>query len=75
MAFRIKVRDLLAFLRLHGWEPKTTEGDHHHYVHSDKAGKVTIVGERGDDIGGFLLNSILRQAGLTIKELRAWVNR
>ena len=75
MAFQIKVRDLLAFLRLHGWEPKNTEGDHHHFEHAAKPGKVTIVGERGDDIGGFLLNSILRQAGLTIKELREWLNR
>jgi predicted RNA binding protein YcfA (HicA-like mRNA interferase family) len=75
MAFQVKLRDLVAFLTDHEWRFKNTEGDHHHYVHPSRPGKVTLVGERGDDIGGGLLNSILRQAGLTPKELRAWLNR
>jgi len=75
VAIQIKVRDLVTFLTGHGWQLKNTEGGHHHYVHPAKPGKVTLVGERGDDIGGFLLNSILRQAGLTLKEFRAWLNR
>lgn len=75
MPFRTKVRDLVAFLQAEGWRLKNTEGDHHHYVHPVKTGKVTLVGERGDDVGGFLLNSILRQAGVTAKELRRWLNR
>ena len=75
MAFTIKLRDLIAFLTEHGWEYKNTEGDHHHYIHPGRTGKVTVVGERGTDVGEGLLNSILRQAGLTQKELRKWLNR
>jgi predicted RNA binding protein YcfA (HicA-like mRNA interferase family) len=75
MPLLIKVRDLIAFLHADGWQFKNSEGDHHHFVHPVKSGKVTLVGERGDDIGGFLLNSILRQAGLTAKDLRKWLNR
>jgi predicted RNA binding protein YcfA (HicA-like mRNA interferase family) len=75
MPFTVKLRDLVSFLSEDGWRFKNTEGDHHHYVHDLKSGKVTLVGERGNDVGGGLLNSILRQAGLTSKELRAWLNR
>jgi predicted RNA binding protein YcfA (HicA-like mRNA interferase family) len=75
MAFTVKVRDLQAFLTQDGWPSKYTEGDHHHYIHPVKTGKVTLVGERGDDVTAGLLNSILRQAGLTRKELYAWLNR
>jgi predicted RNA binding protein YcfA (HicA-like mRNA interferase family) len=75
MSLQIKIRDLVTFLHQNGWQGKNTEGDHHHYIHPTKAGKVTLIGERGDDIGGFLLNSVLRQAGLSLKELRRWLNR
>jgi predicted RNA binding protein YcfA (HicA-like mRNA interferase family) len=73
--FTVKLRDPIGFLSEDGWLYKNTEGDHHQYVHATKPGKVTLVGERGHDIGGGLLNSILRQAGLTSKELRTWLNR
>jgi predicted RNA binding protein YcfA (HicA-like mRNA interferase family) len=75
MAFTIKLRDLVAFLVERGWQYKNTEGDHQHYVHPFRAGKVTVVGDRGDDVTAGLVNSILRQAGLTRKELREWLKR
>ena len=75
MPLQVKLRDLIAFLAENGWRYKNTEGDHHQYVHSQITGKVTLVGDRGDDIGGFLLNSVLHQAGLTPKALRQWLNR
>ena len=75
MALTVKVRDVQAFLAEAGWQRKNTEGDHHHYTHPVKRGKVTLVGERGDDVSPGLLNSILRQAGLTRKELHVWLNR
>ena len=75
MAFTVKVRDVQAFLTEDGWQRKNTEGDHHRYIHTVKTGKVTLVGERGDDVPAGLLNSILRQAGLTRKELHVWLNR
>ncbi|MGP8247049.1 MAG: type II toxin-antitoxin system HicA family toxin [Bryobacteraceae bacterium] len=75
MAFTIKLRDLIAFLADHGWEYRNTEGDHHHCIHPARKGKGTVVGERGDDVTAGLVNSILRQAGLTRKELREWLSR
>jgi len=42
---------------------KNTEGDHHHYVHSSKPGKVTLVGERGDEIGDYLLKLNIAPGG------------
>lgn len=53
MPLQIKVRDLIAFLGKNGWQLKNTEGGHHHFVHPSKPGKVTLVAERGNDIGGF----------------------
>ena len=75
MALTVKLRDLLAFVAEDGWAYKNTEGDRHHYVHPVKSGKLTVVGDRGDDITAGLLNSVLRQAGLTQKELRSWLKR
>jgi predicted RNase H-like HicB family nuclease/predicted RNA binding protein YcfA (HicA-like mRNA interferase family) len=48
VAFTVKVRDVLTFLTQDGWQHKNTEGDHHHYIHPVKTGKVTLVGERGE---------------------------
>jgi predicted RNA binding protein YcfA (HicA-like mRNA interferase family) len=58
MAFTVKLRDLLAFLADGGWTYQNTEGDHHRYVHPAKPGKLTLVGDRGDDIAAGPLNSI-----------------
>lgn len=71
----VKVRVLKEFLKEHGWTYRNTEGDHHHYVHSQRAGKVTIVGPDNRSTFGMLLASILKQSGLTMKELRTWLNR
>lgn len=52
MALTIKLRDLLALLAEDGWIYKNTEGDHHQYVHPVKPGRVTLRGDRGDDMEG-----------------------
>ena len=75
MPLNVKVRVLRAFLQAYGWMYRNSEGDHHHFVHPIKPGKVTIVGKDGQDTAAELLASILRQAGLTQKELRRWLNR
>ena len=60
----MKVRDFIKLLRADGWSLKNTEGDHRHYVHTEKAGKVTVSGHPSDEIHPKTLKSMLRQAGL-----------
>jgi predicted RNA binding protein YcfA (HicA-like mRNA interferase family) len=75
MPLNVKVLVLRAFLEAYGWVRKNTEGDHHHFVYPLRRGKVTLVGKDSDDTSAELLASILRQAGVTQKELRKWLNR
>jgi len=60
----MKVRDILKRLAEDGWVLKTTAGSHRQLTHSTKPGKVTVSGKPGDDIQGWLLASIWKQAGL-----------
>jgi predicted RNA binding protein YcfA (HicA-like mRNA interferase family) len=53
-----------------GWVLKNIEGDHRHYVHATRSGKVTIPGHLGDDLDRGTERSILEQAGLLKKEGR-----
>ncbi|MDR2869938.1 MAG: type II toxin-antitoxin system HicA family toxin [Deferribacteraceae bacterium] len=46
-----------------GWIFKNSKGSHHHYVHPNKPGKVTIPYHPGD-IAPIVINAILKQAGL-----------
>ncbi len=75
MPFNITVRVLETFLKEHGWFHKNTEGDHRHFIHPTRPGKVTLVGSGNRATFGALLASILKQAGLTMEELRTWLNR
>lgn len=58
------VREVIKMLEEDGWEYAYTKGDHRQFKHPTKKGKVTINGKNSDDVDGFLLNSILKQAGL-----------
>jgi predicted RNA binding protein YcfA (HicA-like mRNA interferase family) len=75
MPLNVKVRVLKELLKEHGWIYRNTEGDHHHFVHPTRTGKVTLVGSDNRAAFGMLLASILKQAGLTMKELRTWLSR
>jgi predicted RNA binding protein YcfA (HicA-like mRNA interferase family) len=55
-----------------GWRFKNQEGSHRHYIHPVKPGKVTVVGDPGDDIAEGTLRSILKQANLTKRDLKEW---
>jgi len=57
----MKFRELEKLIKADGWELKDVRGSHHNYVHSTKAGKVTIPAHGGDIPKG-TLNSILKQA-------------
>jgi predicted RNA binding protein YcfA (HicA-like mRNA interferase family) len=59
------VRDIIKRLLDEGWTEKQRRSgsSHRQFVHPSKPGKVTVNGKPGDDISGFLLNSIFKQAG------------
>lgn len=58
------VREVIQMLKDDGWEYSYTKGDHMQFKHPLKSGKVTVRGKMSEDVDGFLLNSILKQAGL-----------
>jgi predicted RNA binding protein YcfA (HicA-like mRNA interferase family) len=61
----MKVRDILKRLADEGWQEKARHSgsSHRQFVHPSRPGKVTVNGKPSDEISGFLLNSIFKQAG------------
>ncbi len=39
----MKVRDVIKQIKADGWYYSYTKGDHHHYRHDTKPGKVTVL--------------------------------
>ena len=66
----MKIRDVIRAVEADGWREMRTRGSHRQFKHPAKPGKVTIAGKPGDDIPADTLSSILRQAGLSRKDLR-----
>ena len=60
----MKVREVRKAIEADGWTYQYTRGDHHHYKHPTKKGKVTIPGKDSDDLARKTAKSILKQAGL-----------
>jgi len=46
-----------------GWRLKAVKGDHHHFIHPRKPGKITVP-HPAKDLKKGTVNSIFRQAGL-----------
>jgi predicted RNA binding protein YcfA (HicA-like mRNA interferase family) len=65
-----KVRDVLKMLVRDGWWLERQEGSHRQYRHSTKPGTVTVPGHTSDTLGHGLVASVLRQAGLTLEDLK-----
>ncbi|MFZ5453710.1 MAG: type II toxin-antitoxin system HicA family toxin [Thermodesulfobacteriota bacterium] len=66
----MKVRDAIKKIEEDGWyliKPRKP-GSHRQYKHLTKSGRVTIAGHLKDDLSPGTLNSILKQAGLRIRE-------
>ena len=60
-----KVKEMIKLIEKDGWFLKSHNGtSHRHYTHPIKKGKVTINGKLSDDLEDFLINSIMKQAGL-----------
>jgi predicted RNA binding protein YcfA (HicA-like mRNA interferase family) len=62
----VKVRDIIKLIEDDGWYLARTRGSHRQFKHLNKPGLVTIAGKPGDDIAPGTLNSILKQAGLSL---------
>ncbi len=61
---------MLTALRRDGWYVHTQAGSHVQLKHLDKLGRVTIPIHAGETLQPWLVSSILRQAGLTVEDLR-----
>lgn len=60
-----KVKEMIQLIEKDGWYLKSHKStSHRQYSHPTKKGKVTINGKPSEDLDDFLVNSILKQAGL-----------
>jgi predicted RNA binding protein YcfA (HicA-like mRNA interferase family) len=64
MLRRMKVRDIVRFLRQDGWYIDRIRGSHHHHKHPSKPQTVTVPVHRGHDLGINTVKCILKQAGI-----------
>lgn len=55
-------REIIRKLEEDGWRLKTVKGEHHHFVHPTKPGKVTVP-HPAKDLKKGTVGSIYRQAG------------
>jgi predicted RNA binding protein YcfA (HicA-like mRNA interferase family) len=60
-----KVKEMISLIEDDGWYLKAQNAtSHRQFVHAVKKGKVTINGKLSEDLDHFVVNSILKQAGL-----------
>jgi predicted RNA binding protein YcfA (HicA-like mRNA interferase family) len=59
----VKVRDVIRALERDGRRLHSTVGSHRQFKHPSKPGRVTVAGQRNDDLALRTLHSIHRQAG------------
>ena len=55
----MKVRDVIKLIESDGWYYVRIVGDHRHYKHNVKKGKVTIAGHPSDEMKPKTLHSVL----------------
>ncbi|MBV8822697.1 MAG: type II toxin-antitoxin system HicA family toxin [Chloroflexi bacterium] len=68
---RITSSQVIRALRRVGWSPYSQHGSHIYLKHPDYPGmRVTVVSHAGEIIKPKTLQSILRQAGLSIAEFK-----
>jgi predicted RNA binding protein YcfA (HicA-like mRNA interferase family) len=65
----MKIRDMIALVETRGWGLVRTRGSHRQYRHPERVGTVTIAGKPGKDLSQDMISSILKQAGLTRRDL------
>lgn len=65
----MKVRDIIRRVERDGWTLRATRRSHRQYTHPVKPGRVTVPGHLGNDLSPGMIGSILKQEGLTRKDL------
>lgn len=65
----MKIRDMILLIESHGWRVARIRGSHRQYRHAERPGTVTVAGKPGKDLSQDMISSILKQAGLTRKDL------
>ncbi|WP_368356391.1 type II toxin-antitoxin system HicA family toxin [Desulfolutivibrio sulfodismutans] len=58
--------EIIKRLKAAGWVLKNAKGDHHHFEHPDKPGKVTVK-HPAKDLSVDLVKKMERQAGITLR--------
>jgi predicted RNA binding protein YcfA (HicA-like mRNA interferase family) len=62
---RKKVKEIIDIIEADGWFFNRQKGSHKQYKHPSKAGTVTVPDHgKNEELEHFLVNSILKQAGL-----------
>jgi predicted RNA binding protein YcfA (HicA-like mRNA interferase family) len=64
-----KVRDIIKIIEADGWYYVNSTGDHHHFLHPTKKGKVTIPGRASADLKPDTWRSVLKQAQIDWRKL------
>ncbi len=60
----MKVKEIIKLVENDGWYFHSQKGSHRQFKHKTKKGRVTINGKLSEQIDHYILNSILKQAGL-----------
>ena len=66
----MKLRKIIKLIEDDGWYLVTTRGSHRQYKHPSKPGRLTIAGNLNHEVAPGTLNSILKQAQLSKKEVK-----
>ena len=66
----MKVKEVIKLIEKDGWFLVRVRGSHRQYKHQVKRGLVTVAGKSSLDIPIGTLKSILKQAGLSIEEIK-----
>ena len=68
---RLTGRETVCALKRLGWREVVQRGSHVQLEHPERSGKVTVPVHAGETLDPKLVASILRQAGITVDELRS----
>lgn len=64
----LKARDIIRVLQHDGWYEVEARGGHRAFEHPYKRGKVTVPIHGGKDVPRWVLERVLKQAGLAANE-------
>lgn len=67
---RVAAREIVAALKRAGWYVDDIRGSHHQLLHPDRPGKVTILVHGNRILEPWVLKKVLKQATMTVDELR-----